>query len=704
MFLYMSAVIAAPTMCSAATTIVTSAGATGNGTTDDTAAIQSALNSSAAGDTIVFPAGTYRISSAITVPSYRTLQGQPGAILKGAIGTQLVQLEYNDLKIDGFTFDGGGIVAPGNDSTKPPLNVTITNNKFQNIATSGTNYNSVGILAPNGFSGQISGNTFVNIYAGGVVGWSEVNGAIWLWNPSNTLIANNTFDQIGQAIHVTVTAPYATPPSNVTISTNTITRNARYNIEIQGTAMNNLIVTANNISQFQPGINGQTAISVAVGGTGHQITNNILQGPNAGNPSNQSLAIESEGSGFLIQGNVAGHFGVAQSVLWTDATWQTENNTWCDMNYFPSPQNVLFLDTNGHNPAVNTGNVLTTSCTGVVFPIVTSSSAAPPPAPPVLSLAAPSPNSFVTGKIPVSATVTSTTPLTSVSFILDGSQTIGQDFASPYSTTWDTSLVADGAHTLKAVGVDSNGNTGTSAIINVTTQNAGAAAPAVPSQGLQLWLRGDAGITAVNGNVASWADQSPNRINATQSVVSLQPAIAKSGHVSVVRFNGSPKSLNFPLAINGWTGMTILMVAANSANVTGGSSPNAAIFWDETVWWGTTYLSPYQTNVSFRFGTTQTYNWPDYQRPASVGTNLNLTETVHSGTTDYLYVNGNLAYSQGGKFSAIEGAVNVGALGVGSGNTPFAGDIAEVLVYNRALTNAERQGIETYLMNKYSLR
>ena len=67
-------------------------------------------------------------------------------------------------------------------------------------------------------------------------------------------------------------------------------------------------------------------------------------------------------------------------------------------------------------------------------------------------------------------------------------------------------------------------------------------------------------------------------------------------------------------------------------------------------------------------------------------------------------LNGTLAFSEGGKYPAIQGNVNVGALGKGYGNTFFGGDIAEVLVYNRALSDAERQGIETYLMNKYSLR
>ena len=706
LFLYISAFVVAQTMCFAAITSVTTAGATGNGSTDDTAAIRSALNSSAGGDTIIFPAGTYRISSRITVPSSRTLQGQPGAILKGSIGGALLQSVYNNtrnLTIDGLTFDGGGILLTGSSTAYPADNIKITHNRFQNIILSGA-YAADAIHAWTGTTNsQISFNTFTNIYdASRVARWSEVCGAIWLFDPASTVITDNRFDKTCQAMHVTARQN----SHDLSILRNTITGTARYDIEIQGPfSINNVLVNNNYIAQHQPGINGQTGISVAVGGIGHQILNNTFLGPNENNRTNQSAAIEAMGIGFLIQGNVAGHWGGAQLIGWSDATWMTISNRWCDMNYSPSTA-VIQLDTGGKHPGVNVGNVLTASCAGVSFPALTSVIAAlapaPPSSPPVVALTAPSPNAVVSGKIQVSATVTSTSPLASVSFVLDGSQAIGQDFASPF--TWDTSLVSNVAHTLKAVAVDANANTGTSAIISVTTQNSVAVTASVPAQGLRLWLKGDAGVNAANGKIASWADQSGNGILAAQSNASLQPAFAQSGQSNVVRFDGVRTSLNFPLAINGWTGMTILMVAANSVDVTGGSSPKAAIFWDETAWWGTTYLSPYQSNVSFRFGTTQTYNWPDYKRPASVGTGLNLTTALHSGITDYLYLNGTLAYSEGGKYAAIQGTVNSGALGQGYGNTFFGGDIAEVLVYNRALSDVERQGVETYLMSKYSLR
>nr|MDA8319057.1 glycosyl hydrolase family 28-related protein [Actinomycetota bacterium] len=65
-------------------------GARGDGTTDDTAAIQAAVNAAvaAAGGIVYFPPGTYPISSTITIPALTTgVQGTP-IILLGAAPTQ----------------------------------------------------------------------------------------------------------------------------------------------------------------------------------------------------------------------------------------------------------------------------------------------------------------------------------------------------------------------------------------------------------------------------------------------------------------------------------------------------------------------------------------------------------------------------------------------------------------------------------------
>ena len=315
-----------------ATIDLKTAGANGDGTTDDATAIQNAINSSQVGDTIQCPAGTYKLTKIITFTSSRTYQGLPGCVLTGAIGGPLVQMEYDnahDLKIDGFTFQGGGLLSNGSSTAHAADNLTISNNYFQNIILAG-NYNADAIHAWVGTTNSlIVGNTFSNIYdAAQVNGWSEVCGAIWLIDSATTTVTGNTFNGTCQGMHFTARQD----SHDLTITNNTIHGSARYNIEIQGPFnVNNVTLSGNYIDTPQPGINGQAGISLAVGGTGHQILNNTLLGPNQGNPSNQSDAIEAMGAGFVIQGNFAGHWEEAQLIGWSDATWTTSGNTWCDM-------------------------------------------------------------------------------------------------------------------------------------------------------------------------------------------------------------------------------------------------------------------------------------------------------------------------------------------------------------------------------------
>ena len=85
-------------------------GAIGDGITDDTAAIQAAINASVAGSTIVFPAGTYLTSAAITRSgiAHLTLTGHGATILESD-ATVLTTFSFTNcdyLRIEGLHFKG----------------------------------------------------------------------------------------------------------------------------------------------------------------------------------------------------------------------------------------------------------------------------------------------------------------------------------------------------------------------------------------------------------------------------------------------------------------------------------------------------------------------------------------------------------------------------------------------------------------------
>ena len=246
-------------------------------------------------------------------------------------------------------------------------------------------------------------------------------------------------------------------------------------------------------------------------------------------------------------------------------------------------------------------------------------------------------------------------------------------------------------------------------ISNLRVQSASAYASAlksVPTQGLQQWLRSE----SANGFCcfSIWPDESGSGHDATQTVPGNQPVgVQADGGACKSAFSFRGKEFfNFNLPIDGWSQMTVFMVAKSAVDPLSGSwsSEAAAILWNENASWGNTFVTPYQADVSFRFGTTQVNNQPVYARPVAIGQDFTITRAVHNGSTDSLYVNGLLALSQGNKSSVLHGTTGAGFIGQGVNNTFFNGEISEILVYNRVLTANEAASVESYLRNKFRTR
>jgi Concanavalin A-like lectin/glucanases superfamily len=222
----------------------------------------------------------------------------------------------------------------------------------------------------------------------------------------------------------------------------------------------------------------------------------------------------------------------------------------------------------------------------------------------------------------------------------------------------------------------------------------------VPRIGLMQWLPSE------DAQPSHWPDISNNGHDATQTIAASQPQLTFDGaHCrSSLAFHNN-QFMNFTLPISGWSHMTIFLVAKSDDDVLPGqaTSNSAAILWNENQYWGNTYIGPFWTHDTFRFGTTQVGNYPNYQRPTTIGGDFTLTTAVHNGGTDTLYINGTQALQQMGKLSVLGGMDGTAFLGRGYGNTYFDGAISEVLVYNRVLTAAEMQAVTSYLEAKFGL-
>ena len=82
-----------------------------------------------------------------------------------------------------------------------------------------------------------------------------------------------------------------------------------------------------------------------------------------------------------------------------------------------------------------------------------------------------SPGDTVSGMVTLEATATDNQAVSEVRFLVDG-VVVGTDNAAPYSVSWDSVTVSNGMVALTAEADDEAGNTGVSAAVNVTVENA----------------------------------------------------------------------------------------------------------------------------------------------------------------------------------------------------------------------------------------
>jgi len=226
-------------------------------------------------------------------------------------------------------------------------------------------------------------------------------------------------------------------------------------------------------------------------------------------------------------------------------------------------------------------------------------------------------------------------------------------------------------------------------------------------KGMLMWLANDAGVITTGTAVSLWQDQSGNGNDAVQPSAASQPTVvAGNNGQKALRFDGKANFMSIPsLPISGLTGMTVFLVTANTQNESSvaGYGRYAFLSWLETLGWGETFFGTYQTSSHFRFGTTESGNENTYQLPLNLGSSFALSEWMHSGTTDSMWLNAQSVASYSGKLQTINGTASSATLGRGDQNSYYAGEASEVIIYNRGLTTTERQLVEQYLRNKYHL-
>lgn len=107
----------------------------------------------------------------------------------------------------------------------------------------------------------------------------------------------------------------------------------------------------------------------------------------------------------------------------------------------------------------------------------------PDTTPPTTSIASPANGATVSGTTNVTASAADDRGVVKVEFYLDGTLQ-ATDTSSPYSWSWNTTTVSNGAHSLTSKAYDAAGNSGTSAAVSVTVDNTGDVIPPSAPSGL----------------------------------------------------------------------------------------------------------------------------------------------------------------------------------------------------------------------------
>ncbi len=243
-----------------------------------------------------------------------------------------------------------------------------------------------------------------------------------------------------------------------------------------------------------------------------------------------------------------------------------------------------------------------------------------------------------------------------------------------------------------------------------TTISAGtlriAPVPTTPLAGSSLWLdAADASSVVLNGaTVSQWNDKSGNNRNATQGTAANQPGYASNallGGKNVIDFAGSQKFFTVDLSFLTGSAYTIFALEGKESTAAsnyyigtrGGSTNNALHIGyraDNQITFAQFGNDISVTNAAYAYTGTQVFRqWTDVLNTTS-GRSILLNGTVINGGTSTSTATLNAG-------SATNGVIGQGH----NTGTQYVGDLAEVVIYNSALSTTDRQTVEAYLNWKW---
>lgn len=223
----------------------------------------------------------------------------------------------------------------------------------------------------------------------------------------------------------------------------------------------------------------------------------------------------------------------------------------------------------------------------------------------------------------------------------------------------------------------------------------------VPNCNLWLDAADPSSYTLSGSTLTAWTDKSGNT-NSTSSIVGT-PTYSATGLNSLPGFLLNGSSAIIGPNVNAGTTVTVFAVATmNDAGTNSGArlvslgASGVADTGNVAYAGAITRSGTAQTLIAIRNGNKSTLALSAYDTPF-------ICSTIFDATNNVLYTNGTT-----GTTVASTGSFNYSLYGIGrdpgTGTAYWYGYVSEILVYNRAITLAERQQIEGYLANKWRIR
>jgi len=225
----------------------------------------------------------------------------------------------------------------------------------------------------------------------------------------------------------------------------------------------------------------------------------------------------------------------------------------------------------------------------------------------------------------------------------------------------------------------------------------------VPTSGLQLWLRSDYGVTATEGKVTSWAvEGSPLKAEAKDPAE--QPSIVANAinGKPVIRFDGDHNMLEVPMSIDAAVVPELTVISVWSS-ATADKNPLRKLYGADD--------GGYDRAAGIDDRAADGSNYTVFSGNGGVAgiftfaaNTTNLTIENYASKKLNTWVNGAAAKSNiAAEYDHMPDHLYIG--GTGHAYTEsWKGDLAEMLIYKRTLTDEERKKIEDYLGTKYGVK